>query len=173
MKITIFGFAGTGKSTIAKLVAKELNLTFKSSGEMFREEAAKLNLSIYEFDKFCKEDVNYDKALDLTVKKYGQENNNFIIDSRLAWYFIPDSIKICFKCFEDVTYQRVAERENISFDEAKQKTLDRNNLVKERYSQIYPHINYPPKDEIFDLIMDTTNLSIEEVFKKVLTFLRK
>ena len=171
MKVTIFGLAGTGKSTISKIIAKDLNLSYNSTGNLMREKAQFLGMTIYEFDELCKNDLSYDVALDKSVEEFGKVNDNFIFESRLAWYFISDSVKIKLKCDEDVVFNRIAGRENISFDEAKMLTQKRANDVNERYSKIYPQIEFPPCDEKFDLVVDTTNLNVEEVIEKIKSFL--
>lgn len=171
MKVTIFGLAGTGKSTVSKIIANDLNLSYKSTGNMMREKAQLLGMTIYEFDEMTKQDFSYDIALDKEVEEFGKVNDNFIFESRLAWHFIPDSIKIKLKCDDDVVFNRIAERENISVDEAKRLTKKRADDVSERYSKIYPYIEFPPADEKFDLVVDTTNLNVEETLKKIKDYL--
>lgn len=172
MKITIFGLAGTGTSSVGKALAEKLGYKFKSSGNIFREQAKEKGLSIYEYDELVRSDVKYDIELDNLVGKFGEDNNNFIFESRLAWFFIPDSIKIKLICDEEVTFERISDRENISIEEAKEKTIKRAKTLEERYAKVYPHIKYPPKDEVFDLIIDNTNMSVEEEVEKVINFIK-
>ena len=51
MIITISGFHGTGKSTIAQLLANNLNLKFYSTGYAFRDLAKQMNMKLEEFNK--------------------------------------------------------------------------------------------------------------------------
>ncbi len=125
VKVTIFGLAATGKSTVSKIVCNDLNLEYMSTGNMFRATAAEKGLSVYEFDSLCKSDSKYDLELDNSVKIYGENNDNFIFESRLAWYFIPDSIKIKLDCDLDVRINRVIERDGGDFEESKRLTLQR------------------------------------------------
>jgi cytidylate kinase len=171
MKITIFGLAGTGKTTTAKILAKELNLKFNSTGNLMREKAKELNLSIYEFDQLCKKDSKYDLELDKNVQTYGKDNDNFIFESRLAWYFISDSVKIKLQCDEEIAYERIAERENLTLEESRNLTEERKQIVSQRYNSLYPNLEYPPKNDIFDLIINTSETSIEEVVEKIKLYL--
>lgn len=173
MKITIFGLAGTGTSTIGKELASRLDYIFNSTGNMFREMAKEHGMSVYEFDEMTRENLKYDLELDERVAVYGKENDDFIFESRLAWNFIPDSIKIMLNCDEDVAIKRIAERENISFKEAKEKTQKRAKTLEFRYAKCYPDLEYPPKKEIFDLVIDTTSMLPEEIVEKIMSFLDK
>jgi cytidylate kinase len=166
VKVTIFGLAATGKSTVSKIICNDLNLEYMSTGNMFREEAAKRGLSVYEFDSLCRSDSKFDLELDNSVKVYGQNNDNFIFESRLAWYFIPDSIKIKLNCDLDIRIGRVIERDGGDFDEAKRLTLQREVDITERYTNLYNLANFAD-DSHYDYIIDTTSIGIDEVVKRV------
>jgi cytidylate kinase len=71
MKITIFGFAGSGTSTVGKLLAQELDYTFMSSGNILRSWAEESGYTIYEFeDKVVKTDHSFDMKLDTKVAEF-------------------------------------------------------------------------------------------------------
>ena len=169
MKITIFGLAGKGTSTVGKLLAEKLNYKFKSSGNMMREFAKQKNQTIYEFEKEIKSDKThkFDIQLDNKIEEFGKKNDNFIFESRLAWHFIPDSFKIKLTCNKQKSYKRIAKRENIPIDEAKKKTIYRADELIKRYSTVYPYLKFPPQDKKFDIIIDTTKLSPEEIVSKI------
>jgi cytidylate kinase len=166
VKVTIFGLAATGKSTVSKIVCEDLNLKYMSTGNMFRETAANKGLSVYEFDSLCKTDSKYDLELDDLVEAYGVKKDNFVFESRLAWYFIPDSIKIKLDCDLDVRISRVVKRDLEDFDEAMRLTLQRETDTLERYSNLYNLSNYMD-DSNFDYIIDTTSIGIDEVVSRV------
>ncbi len=170
MKITIFGLAGTGKSIVGKLLAKKLNYKYKSSGNMMREFAKQRNQTIYEFEKEITSDetFKFDIQLDNKIKEFGKNNNEFIFESRLAWHFIPDSFKIKLICNKEESYKRISQREDISINEAKKKTIQRANELIERYSKVYPHIQFPPQDKKFDIIIDTTKISPKQIVSKII-----
>ena len=106
MIITISGEPGSGKSTVAKAIAEKLKIKHLSAGDFMRELAAERKMTILELTQKAEKDQSIDKEIDERTKKLA-EQDNFIIDSRLAWYFIPKSLKIYLKCSADEAAKRV------------------------------------------------------------------
>jgi len=172
MKITIFGLAGTGKSTAGKMVALKLDYDYMSTGNIFRDMARDHNMTLNEFEEFTKTDEKYDRNLDeITVTNYGKENDNFVFESRLAWHFIPDSIKIRLFCDDDTRMQRIANRENKNFEQVVGETKEREKIIYEKYKKLYglENINNPDN---FDLNIDTTTNDANKVVEMILEFVK-
>lgn len=170
MKITIFWLAWSWKSTVWKLLTDKLWYRFMSSWNIMREWATDLRMSIYEFeDKIAKNDDSFDIKLDQKVAEFWKENNDFIFESRLAWYFIPDSFKIYMKCETQERYKRIQKREQISLEDVLEKTKKREDELIERYGKIYPHITFPPKEENFDFVIDVTSITPEQISEEILS----
>lgn len=171
-KITIFGLAGTGTSTVGRLLADKLQVPFLSSGMVYRDQAKNLGLSVYELEKLCEKDSSYDRTLDEHISLFGKLNDDFVVESRLAWHFIPDSFKVKLFCSDEVRFERVAMRESISVTQAEQLTRFREHSSGERYKNIYNIRDIGP-DDVFDLIIDTNHTKSEEVVEKILDRLAK
>ncbi len=172
VKISLFGLAGTGTSSVGKVLAEKRGYIFYSSGNIFREMASERGLDLYKFGKLCEKEPQIDMELDKRVEKFGKTNDDFIIDSRLAWHFIPDSIKIKLSCTDEIRIKRVSERDEISFIDAKKKTVEREISEKTRYYNYYKIKDYTD-DKHFDLVIDTSDISIEEVSRKIEVFVVK
>ncbi|EKD46426.1 MAG: hypothetical protein ACD_67C00239G0003 [uncultured bacterium] len=179
--ISFNGQEGSGKSTIAKMVAEKLGFPRYYMGQMFRDMAAEKGMDLPEFRKICDVDPDFDKKVDDRVIKLSQEQDKFVIESRTAWHFIPNSIKIYLKVDSAVAAERIFKA--ISQDKNRineDKTLDTvENIQKsilrrrkedsERYFTLY---NIRQDDEKnYDFIIDTTNLPIEKVFSEVMNFI--
>ncbi len=165
MKITIFGLAGTGKSSTGKLLAEKLGFVFLSSGNLFRKMAEEHNMTLQEFEELSNNNSKFDIELDQRIKKFGEENDNFVVESRLAWHFIPDSFKVMLDCPLDVRISRIAEREKKSFDVVRGETSFRENMITTRY-KVYYDIDFGnviKEKNTFDLVIDTEKNNIEEV----------
>lgn len=161
-KISIFGFAGTGKTTAGKLLAEKLGYNYVSTGNMFRAKASVLGITLQELEQKSELDESFDRELDKETEDFGKNNNNFVIESRLAWHFVPDSFKIMFDCDFDVRIFRISDREHKDFEQVKMETLEREESIKERYKRYYG-INCVDDKENFDLIIDTTNITPETI----------
>ena len=169
MKITIFWFAGSGTSTVWKILAKKLWYTFMSTGNIFREFAKEVGLDLYEFEAtVAKHDDNFDKKLDKKSQEYGKEYNNFVFESRLAWHFIPDSFKIYLDCEQKERYRRIHERENGNIEDITSYNSRREKELEERYKKVYPNISFPPQKDSFDLYIDSTKILPEDIVKIII-----
>ena len=168
MQITIGGVPGAGKSTIGKMLAKELNYEFYSMGNIRRKIAAERGLTINEFNNLPE---NTDQQVDDYQTKLGKEGDNFVVEGRLAFNFIPNSIKLFFDCGLNVAAERIFKNQRES--ESTYKTVDESyNALKkrmqndsERYQKHYKIDCYDEKH--FDHIINTTELTMDEVLKKV------
>ena len=167
MKITIAGIPGSGKSTIAGLLAEKYSLKQYSMGGMRREYAISKGISLEELNKLGENNFETDKFVD-EFQKGLDSKNNFIVDGRLSYYFIPSSIKI----FLTVSIEKGAvrifnsfrnEEKYLNSEETKIKIIKRIESDKKRYSKYYG-IN-PYDEKHFDIVIDTTDKTIDEIFK--------
>lgn len=92
--ITIAGKPASGKSTSAKMVAKELGYTHYSTGDLFREIAAEQNHDVLQANLHAERDTTIDMKVDERQRNLGVTDDNFVIDARLGWHFIPTSFKV-------------------------------------------------------------------------------
>lgn len=178
MKITITGFPGSGKSTLGKGIAKALDLKHYSAGDFLREIAKEKGLTLMQLQEEMKNDSSVDDELDRRNKELGETQDNFVVDGRMAWHFIPDSIKIFVKINLDIAAERVfkdikecrgerhQELENKSVEETRKNMEKRMNMNKERYNKLY-RLNYLDEGN-YDIVVDTGNSGISETRERVL-----
>jgi len=107
MKITITGDLGSGKSTIAKILSEELNLKYLSTGAIQREMARKRGLTTLELNNLADTNKDIDKEIDDNLRALNTLDKNFVVDSRLGWFFIPSSIKLYFLIDIEVAAKRI------------------------------------------------------------------
>ncbi len=168
MKITIGGMPGSGKSVVGKFLADKRGYRFYSIGSIRRDLAVKRGMTINEYNEL---DEDTDTEVDDFQRELGAESNDFVIEGRLSYHFIPDSFKIYFDCDLKVAAERVfntsrtTEDKGASPKETYRKLNERVESDKVRYRKHYGLDCYDKSQ--FDYVLDTTNLSLDEVKAKV------
>ena len=175
MIISVSGLHGTGKSSIAKLLAERLGILYYSTGQAFRDLAKEKNMSLEEYTKFVENHPDIDKDLDNKVVNMAKKGN-IIIDSQLSGHILKSiaNFRIHLTCPLELRVKRMSERDQTSFEEKLKETTLREKSELERFKKLY-NIDLSDKNsinEFFDLIINTENLSIEEVLEKVLSELK-
>lgn len=176
MKITISGMPGSGKTTVGRMLAEKLGYDFFSVGDLRGKMAAERGMTIEELNKLGETEAWTDKEVDDYQANYGRTHDNFIVEGRLAFDFIPDSIKI----FLDADLRTAAERvfadprpdeaRRASVEDEMQAMRERIESDKKRYLKYYGIDPYDKKN--FDIFLNTTNVGIEEVSKKLLNMIQ-
>ena len=109
MHISITGRLGSGKSTVAKLLATSEGFEIYSTGTIQRKIAADMGLTTLQMNQLMNSDHKYDHMLDDTVTKISVEraNETLLFDSRMAWHFARNSFKVYLFVATDVAARRV------------------------------------------------------------------
>ncbi|MCK4859914.1 MAG: (d)CMP kinase [Candidatus Omnitrophica bacterium] len=171
MIITISGKAGSGKSTVAKEVAKKLKFKHYSIGDLMRQIAKQKNISLIELSKLAEKDSSIDIELDKKNIEL-REEDNFVIDGRLTAYFSPYAeLKVFLDCKDKVRAERIfnekrKDEKSQHIDGSIEKVKQREQSERKRYKKIY-NVDYYDK-KLYDLIIDTTNLSVSKVVEKII-----
>lgn len=177
MIISISGVAGSGKSTIAQMLAEKLSWPRYYIGGLRREAARKQGLSIEEYNKLGETDPETDTEVDEYQKKLGKTQDNFIIEGRTSWYFIPHSLKIYLDVSPEAGAKRIfgsLQAKNnsrnegaglTSWQEVMAGTQERLASDNKRYRQYY---DIDPCDrKNYDFYLDTTESGPDQVFEQV------
>ncbi len=178
MIISICGDPGSGKSTIRKLLAKRLGLKQYSMGDLRGKMALERGLTIDELNKLGESEAWTDNDVDDYQRQLGQKEDNFVIEGRTSYHFIPHSFKIKLA----VTYEEGARRimeGAVRPDEPKAATIgDKVAQLKERvasdnrrYQKYYGLDVANPKN--YDLVVDTTLLTPSQVVDAIIKAIKK
>lgn len=169
--VTITGGLGSGKSSTADLVAKRLGYKRFSSGDFMRKIALEMNVTLNELSSLAEKDDTIDKKIDAEVKKSG-EMEELIIDSRLAFHWIPQSFKVYLDLPPEIAKERIfnslkenalrVQSENSqNVDEIYEKITHRLESEKKRYKELYG-VDHTDRNN-FDLVIDTNEHNLEQV----------
>lgn len=173
MIITITGKPCSGKGTVAKEFCKNYNFEYVCTGDMFREHAKRLGydniLTFQEEDPRVKE---IDNIVDSSMEQLGKTriNDNIVIDSRLAWHFIPNSFKVFIDVDRTVAAQRLigADRETektTSLEDAIKKLDSRWQVENDRYMELYQTNNLDSSN--YDYVIDSSKLTPTQIMEKI------
>ena len=182
MIIALSGTPGSGKSTVGKKLADHLGWPRYYIGGIRREMARKRGITLGEYNKLGETDPSTDREPDEYQKKLGETHDNFIIEGRTSWYFIPHAFKIFLDVDEHAGAERVwkeLQKENTrneaaglqSVEDVLQSHRERKHSDALRYKAYYNIDAYDPKQ--YDVVIDTTSLNPDQVFNEVLKTVKK
>lgn len=182
--ITIAGKLGSGKSSTAKKVAEMLGYKHLSSGDFMRDIASSRGISLMELNKVAEGDNSIDKELDDRNIEIGKQSE-IILDSRLGFYFIPDSFRVYLDLPLEISAERILrdkesnpnrlKEDSASFDtkeDIMKSIRNRQESEKTRYDNLYGIKDMSHIDN-FDLIIDTSKYPLEEVAQKIVEEYKK
>jgi len=174
MIITISWKAGSGKGTISKILTEKLGYDYISIGNMKRDLATTMGLTISEFNALWELPENKE-MFDIKYEEYQKKldvNADVILDSRLGFYCQPEA----FKVFLDVSDEEAARRiygdkqrtgdAYASIQAVQEATEKRNIDDTNRYKELYG-IDITDKNN-FDFVVDTTGKIPQQVADEII-----
>jgi len=164
--ITISGPVASGTTTAALSVASELKIPYKSAGDFFRKYIIKHDIKLYK-----KEDIPdaVDQKYDAEMTEILESENSIVLDGLYVGYFARNMshvLKVLLTADEDVRIKRALDRIH-THKETPESIKKRDNSHDAKFRKLYADENFlDPK--FFDLVIDTTNKSPEEVTQRIL-----
>ncbi len=174
MVIVISGPPGVGTSSIAREIAKKLNLRYLSPGKTYKsflpkkEAEAALEFWKTSFGSSKKLHENLDKSQIEEAKK-----GNVVICGKLSIYFLKDlaEFKIWLDAPLEVRARRTARRDKISFEEALKQIKEREYIERKKWKEIYGFDYFEQKKDA-DFILDNSKLTLRQAVNKILEFIK-
>lgn len=180
--ITLSGKPGSGKSSTADRVAEMLGYTRYSAGESVRTITHQQKITLAEFNKQAETKPEMDHAIDEELRIL-RDHNDIVIDSRLGFYWIPESFKVYLELDSDVSIARIFKDANMntlrsesgeggtSMPDVMDQVEARMQSERRRFKKLYG-IN-PNSLEHFDLVIDTARHSPQTVALTIFDTYRK
>ena len=170
-KVTISGPPGSGKSTVAALLAKRLHVDLISAGQMFRAMAHEAGASLTEFSHLAEQDWEIDRELDSHMLQLLLQKEKGVFDGRLVGYLAHKNgigaLKIYLDAQRKVRIRRIMNREKNDYETVEREITERERSEQMRYRSIY---GVDSNDRsFFDLIIDSSSLTPEEIVQQIVT----
>lgn len=171
-KMTISGDLGSGKSAVGRLLKQETGYLMYSTGGIQRQIAARLGMSTLELNQYSETHPEIDEEIDATSIALGKKDESFLIDSRIAWHFIPHAFKVYLQVRPEIGAARIfgdTDRTSEGYanlEEATRELAARRQSEIERFRERYG-IDLGNLDN-YDLVVDTSEKTPEDVAAAVL-----
>lgn len=180
--ICICGMAGSGKSTVAKRLAEKYGLKYYSGGDALKALAIERGYKPLEkgwwespeglaFLENRDRNPEFDKAVDKKLLELA-EQGNVVLDSWTMPWLLKKGFKIWLEASPQRRAERVARRDGISVEKALEALKNKEGKTKAIYKKLY---GFSLGEDLtpFHLILDTDNLTAEEVFQTIVAVLDK
>jgi len=164
--ITVSGPHGTGKSTYARALAKELRLRYFCAGQLFRQLAKKRGMSLESFSKYAANNPEIDHLIDDRTRVEAGKGA-VVIDAQLAAWMVRDQadVRLLLVASDTVRFNRIARRDHVTFEFARNETLARERIQRIRYKKYY---GVDVSDlSIYNLTIDTGSHSLSVTMNNI------
>lgn len=166
-RITITGDPGSGKSTFARTVAQRTGFRLITTGNIFRTLAEAKGISLAALNELAETQAEIDRQVDDFLVSLNDNEEDLVLDSRMAWHFVKDSLKIRLTVAPEIAVARIfrddaALREKFAtLDEATDEVARRRASEIQRYRGLYGVDIGDPGN--FDLVIDTSHKAPQDI----------
>jgi predicted cytidylate kinase len=172
--ITISGLPGSGKTTVARLVAQALGLEHVYAGDVFRRQAEAAGLTLEEYAQRAETDHTIDRRLDAQMRARAARGNA-VLEGRLAAFMAEEAgvqaLRIFLDASEEVRAARITEREGGDAAARLRQTQAREASDARRYREIYG-VDYHDQRR-YDLVIRTDGRPPEAVAAEIVARARE
>jgi predicted cytidylate kinase len=170
--IVFNGDLGSGKSTVSVEIAKRLGLRRVSVGDLYRQMAQERQMTALQLNLHAELDQAVDGYVDQLQRDIAASGERLVMDSRLAWHFFTDALKVHMITEPTEAARRVLARPSgpaesyTSLEEARAKLRERSESERGRFLIRYGVDKARLRN--YDLICDTTRANPEQVIQHVI-----
>lgn len=176
--ITLGGLPGSGKSSVKRILSEKLGYRSFSTGDFARELAGQHGMTIEDFNEKVAGEKSLDEEIDKELNRIEAEDNEMILDSHLAYHFVPSGFNVFLEVSLEVSAERIFNDKQSeirqksgdvmeTYDEALARTKKRIDNHNVRYMSHYGVSPYTDKDQ-YDLIINTEDKNPQQVAELVL-----
>ncbi|HLV59538.1 MAG TPA: AAA family ATPase [Natronosporangium sp.] len=169
--IVINGDLGSGKTTVSVMLAQRLGVRRISVGDIYRRMAEERGMTALQLNLHAELDDEVDGYVDRLQREIARSGEQLVVDSRLAWFFFTDALKVHLMVDPTVGAGRVLARPDkaetySSLAEAKQRLRERSESERVRFLTRYGADKTRLRN--YDLVCDSTRAQPEEIVEHVI-----
>lgn len=179
--ITLSGKPGSGKSSTADRVAELLSYSRHSSGDMVRKVLSQKGMTLAEYNEQAESDHDLDDRVDEQLRTL-RNKKDIVVDSRLGFYWIPESFKVYLDLDLDTATARIfkntvsnSSRSSVgtggSLATVALQVKERMQNEQARFRQLYGVDPYNTNH--FDLVINTSRHDAQTVAVTVFDYYKK
>lgn len=164
VRIAISGRSGCGNTTVSRMLAERLDISFINY--TFRALASEIHMPLEEIIEKAKTDFSYDRMVDEKQVELARRSS-CVLGSRLAIWMLPEAdLKIYLEASEQTRARRILNREGGSLKDILEFTAMRDREDTRRYKELY---NIDNTDfSLAHLTIDTEKSLPEDIVSEVL-----
>lgn len=180
--VCISGLAGTGKSTLAKMIAEKYNLKYYSGGDALKDLAADEGYNSQahgwwesseglQFLARREQDLSFDKLVDKKLIEFSKKGD-VLLDSWTMPWLLDYGFKIWLAASEERRTERIAKRDKLTIHQARKVLKEKETRTKNIYKKLYG-FKLGEDFDPFHIIIDTDKLVAKQVFEVLCQLMEK
>ncbi len=171
MRVIIGGLAGTGKSSLSRLIASSMGVPLLNVGSLFRDLAREREITLVELNEQMLLEPIVDEEVAKRIREFVANRNYCVVEGWFAWHSVRDLqgiFRVKLTCQDLTRFVRIAIRDQSALKTVKVETQRREAMMIARFAE---RCNVPDwnDDRHFDLVIDTTDLTHDQVYEAVLS----
>jgi len=169
--VVVNGDLGSGKSTVSILLAGRLGIRRISVGDLYRDMARQRGMTALELNIHAELDDKIDHYVDRLQADIATSGETLVVDSRLAWFFFRDALKVHLITDPAVAARRALGRPSstvesyTSAEEALARLAERSERERLRFIERYGADKARLRN--YDLVCDSTRATPEELVDRI------
>lgn len=169
--IVVNGDLGSGKTTVSVKLAERLGIRRISVGDLYREMARRRGMTTLQLNRHAELDDAVDSYVDRLQDEIARSGEQLVVDSRLAWFFFTEALKVHLITEPTVAAERVLARPSsevesyASLAEARQRLRERSESERARFLVTYGADKCRLRN--YNLVCDTSRATPDEIVDQI------
>jgi predicted cytidylate kinase len=168
-RITISGLPGSGTSSLCTRLAELTGWEYINAGQIFRDLAAELGVSLVDLGQRAEADGDIDRQLDERMTRQASDVDGCVLEGRITGWMLQrhgvEAFKVWVHADIHTRARRVAGRDAQSFEEATAAILEREQSEHLRYAA---HHDIDLSDlSVYDLVVNSDEADAESLARQV------